>query len=213
MNYLSNHSDSQPEHSVPDLQSGFFMPITNQSMTLKGGEQKMRRLIALSAVLGLMTAVVAPTFAFELEDASIRVRSHLNSETRVHANTGHNLNLNGVVLYRAEADDTEVAASNITDTGVADALSVRTVRLNTLGAPLNGDSEMEDFSLRSYARVCEYTDVHANTGHNINANVVAGIEAEMDDLTVNMNNETYTGDAIATSDSIVVVNSTWDGAL
>jgi hypothetical protein len=170
------------------------------------------KLVSLSVAAALLIAAVAPVLAFEVEDGEILLRSRVRSSVRTESNTGGNLAISGLVLFNAQADDTSFLGYNRIQTGHADALGVNTMAVNSLVGP-TANGSMEDFSLRSYARVNSRVDAYANSGNNIAVSGVLGINAEMDDLTVQATNEIYTGNASATGDSLVIVNSHWNGSL
>lgn len=181
---------------------------------MKGGETRMKKLFALSAAAALVVATVGQVVAFDLEDASIRLRSNVGSDMSVRSNTGRNFAIGGAILYNAEADDTTQVAENELNTGVADAMGVNTMAVNANVGPLpNGDTEMEEFELVSRARVRTTLDVEANSGENVAVSALGLINAEVDDLSTTTRNRITTGDAVATGDSLVVVNSNWSGSL
>jgi len=173
------------------------------------------KLIGTLLGIALTTMVVSPAQAwFEHHQTNTTQfnSAFVTSDTQVGAFTGENTQISGVSINRIGADDISSMSRNVLTTGTAKATANSTVLVNGISGCDNCGQRLPSTRTTeaNFAVVESNNIVQADTGRNIQQSGVSLEKAHVDDVRNWDNNRLSTGDAVATANTLTLVNVEWN---
>jgi len=219
------HIDTSPKNA------GFLL---DQSSQLKGGEKtKMKKLLRSIVAVALILVVATPAFAYQRNyyrsGNTTTNFAMVDSGIITSANTGENVQGNSVMgsapveqvsltrnfgwHYPTRTNDVAVMGNNILTTGDAHAITNNNIIANSNDCGCVTPSYRTRYQTGSTtvlnsAMVKSGIQTTANTGYNGQGNYITG-SVGSSDVFVGGDNTATTGEAHATTNSTIVVNSQW----